>query len=120
MMDGVPLSVAPYGQPQLSMAPLSMGNIQSIDVIRGGSAVRYGPQNVGGVINFVSKAIPDEFGGSVSAQTEGASHGGLKTLTSASVGGTADNGFGAEILYSGLHGQGTGKTMITRTSTTLC
>ncbi|MGY3177770.1 outer membrane receptor for Fe3+-dicitrate [Ewingella americana] len=37
MMDGVPLAVAPYGQPQLSMAPLSMGNIQSIDVIRGGA-----------------------------------------------------------------------------------
>ncbi|WP_409034641.1 TonB-dependent siderophore receptor [Raoultella ornithinolytica] len=106
MMDGVPLSVAPYGQPQLSMAPLSMGNIQSIDVIRGGSAVRYGPQNVGGVINFVSKDIPETFGGAVSAQTEGASHGGLKTLTSASVGGTAENGLGAELLYSGLHGQG--------------
>jgi len=106
LMDGVPLSVAPYGQPQLSMAPLSMGNIQSIDVIRGGSAVRYGPQNVGGVINFISKEIPKTFGGGVSTQTEGAAHGGLKTLTSASVGGTADNGFGAELLYSGLHGQG--------------
>jgi Fe(3+) dicitrate transport protein len=106
MMDGVPLAVAPYGQPQLSMAPLSMGNIQSVDVIRGGSAVRYGPQNVGGVINFVSKDIPETFGGAVSSQTEGASHGGLKTLTSASIGGTADNGFGAALLYSGLHGQG--------------
>lgn len=106
MMDGVPLAAAPYGQPQLSMAPLSMGNIQSIDVIRGGTAVRYGPQNVGGVINFVSKEIPKTFGGGVSTQTEGAEHGGLKTLTSASIGGTADNGFGAELLYSGLHGQG--------------
>jgi len=106
LMDGIPLSVAPYGQPQLSLAPLSMGNIQSVDVIRGGTAVRYGPQNVGGVINFVSKPIPKDFGGSVSAQTQGADHGGLKTLTTASVGGTADNGFGAELLYSGLHGQG--------------
>lgn len=106
MQDGVPLAVAPYGQPQLSMAPLSMGNIQSIDVVRGGAAVRYGPQNVGGVINFVTKDIPQDFGGAVSTQTEGAAHGGLKTLTSASVGGTSDNGFGAELLYSGLHGQG--------------
>lgn len=106
LMDGVPLAVAPYGQPQLSMAPLGMGNIQSVDVVRGGGAVRYGPQNVGGVINFVTRDIPKEFGGTVSAQTQGASHGGLKTLTSASVGGTADNGFGAELLYSGLHGQG--------------
>ncbi|MBF6639191.1 TonB-dependent siderophore receptor [Rouxiella silvae] len=106
LMDGVPLAVAPYGQPQLSMAPLGVGNLQSVDVIRGGGAVRYGPQNVGGVINFVTKDIPKDFGGSVSAQTQGASHGGLKTLNSFSLGGTADNGFGAEILYSGLHGQG--------------
>ncbi|NIL01323.1 TonB-dependent siderophore receptor, partial [Yersinia aleksiciae] len=106
LMDGIPLAVAPYGQPQLSMAPLSIGNLQSIDVIRGGGAVRYGPQNVGGIINFNTKAIPQDFSGAVSAQTQGASHGGLKTLSSASLGGTADNGFGAALLYSGLHGQG--------------
>ncbi|PJG64550.1 TonB-dependent siderophore receptor [Yersinia kristensenii] len=106
LMDGIPLAVAPYGQPQLSMAPLSIGNLQSIDVIRGGGAVRYGPQNVGGIINFNTKAIPKDFSGAVSAQTQGASHGGLKTLNSASLGGTADNGFGAALLYSGLHGQG--------------
>lgn len=106
LMDGIPLAVAPYGQPQLSMAPLSIGNLQSIDVIRGGGAVRYGPQNVGGIINFNTKAIPEDFSGAVSAQTQGASHGGLKTLSSASLGGTADNGFGAALLYSGLHGQG--------------
>ena len=106
LMDGVPLAVAPYGQPQLSMAPLSIGNLQSIDVIRGGGSVRYGPQNVGGVINFVTKAIPEAFGGAASVQTQGAGKGGLKTLTSTSVGGTAENGFGAELLYSGLHGQG--------------
>lgn len=106
LMDGVPLAVAPYGQPQLSMAPLSIGSLQSVDVVRGGGAVRYGPQNVGGMINFVTKDIPKTFGGAASVQTQGASHGGLKTLTSTSLGGTADNGFGAELLYSGLHGQG--------------
>ncbi|MBK5144356.1 TonB-dependent siderophore receptor [Budviciaceae bacterium BWR-B9] len=106
LMDGVPLAVAPYGQPQLSMAPLSIGNLQSVDVVRGGGSVRYGPQNVGGVINFVTKSIPKEFGGDASVQTQGAGKGGLKTLTSTSVGGTADNGFGAVLLYSGLHGQG--------------
>ncbi|WP_273876744.1 TonB-dependent receptor plug domain-containing protein, partial [Serratia marcescens] len=63
LMDGVPLAVAPYGQPQLSMAPLSIGNLQSVDVVRGGGAVRYGPQNVGGVINFVTRDIPKAFGG---------------------------------------------------------
>ena len=35
LMDGVPLAVAPYGQPQLSMAPLSLGNLDAVDVVRG-------------------------------------------------------------------------------------
>lgn len=53
---------APYGQPQLSLAPVSLGNMDAIDVVRGGGAVRYGPQSVGGVVNFVTRAIPKTFG----------------------------------------------------------
>ncbi len=60
LMDGIPVPFAPYGQPQLSFAPISMGNMDAVDVVRGGGAVRYGPQNVGGVVNFVTRAIPDE------------------------------------------------------------
>lgn len=107
LLDGMPLAAAPYGQPQLSMSPLSLGSIESIDVIRGGASVRYGPQNVGGVINFVTKPIPKEFGGSAAIQTQGAKTGGLKTGVDASVGGSkSDNSAGALLLYSGLHGQG--------------
>ncbi|NHX33761.1 TonB-dependent siderophore receptor, partial [Escherichia coli] len=84
-----------------------LGSIESIDVIRGGASVRYGPQNVGGVINFVTKLIPKDFSGGVSLQTQGAKTGGLKTLVDASVGGSkADDSAGALLLYSGLHGQG--------------
>lgn len=110
LMDGIPLSVAPYGQPQLSMAPLSMGNIASIDIMRGAGAVRYGPQNVGGIINFVTRPIPDKFTSGVNIQAESSRYGGPKTLTSAYIGGGANNGFGAEIMYSGLHGEGYRKT----------
>ncbi|EGH48571.1 iron(III) dicitrate transport protein fecA, partial [Pseudomonas syringae pv. pisi str. 1704B] len=59
LMDGIPVPFAPYGQPQLSFAPISMGNMDAVDVVRGGGAVRYGPQNVGGIVNFVTRAIPD-------------------------------------------------------------
>lgn len=45
LLDDIPLAVAPYGQPQLSFAPVSLGNIESMDVVRSGGAVRYGPQN---------------------------------------------------------------------------
>ena len=58
LMDGIPVPFAPYGQPQLSLAPVSLGNMDAVDVVRGGGAVRYGPQSVGGVVNFVTRAIP--------------------------------------------------------------
>jgi outer membrane receptor protein involved in Fe transport len=34
------------------------GQSGSIDVVRGAGSVRYGPQNVGGIINFTTRAIP--------------------------------------------------------------
>lgn len=106
LMDGIPISVAPYGQPQLSMAPVSLGNLSQIDIIRGAGAVRYGPQNVGGIINFVTKPIPEKFSANLNSQAQMSRYGGAKTLTSVSLGGSMENGFGAEILYSGLHGEG--------------
>ncbi|MGE8498070.1 MAG: TonB-dependent siderophore receptor [Pseudomonas sp.] len=104
LIDGVPAAFAPYGQPQLSMSPISVGNLDSIDVVRGAGSVRYGPQNVGGVVNFVTRAIPDAFSGEVSTTLENASHGGWKTLNSAFLGGRADNGIGVALLYSGVNG----------------
>ncbi len=106
LIDGVPMAFAPYGQPQLSLAPVAVGNLQSIDVVRGGGAVRYGPQNVGGIINFITREIPAETAGNASITSEVAGHGGFKTQTSAFLGGTADNGMGAALLYSGVRGAG--------------
>ncbi len=60
LLDGIPMSVAPYGQPHLSLAPVNLGNIQAVDVIKNGGAVRYGPQNVGGIINFETAEIPEK------------------------------------------------------------
>ncbi|MBO4123739.1 TonB-dependent siderophore receptor [Cupriavidus gilardii] len=107
LLDGIPLAVAPYGQPQLSMAPLSMGNIDTIDVVRGAGSVRYGPQNVGGIINFVTRPIPQTFAAQASVETEIATHGGnVKTMPSVFIGGTNDNGLGGALMYSGVHGDG--------------
>ena len=107
LLDGVPLSVAPYGQPQLSLAPVSLGNIESVDVVRGAGSVRFGPQNVGGIINFATRAIPQDFSGNVSLTTEYTS-GTDQTKLSPSffVGGTLDNGLGLALLYSGTKGNG--------------
>ncbi|QHH96145.1 TonB-dependent receptor family protein [Acinetobacter dispersus] len=107
LMDGVPLSFAPYGQPQLSLAPVSMGNIESVDVVRGAGSVRFGPQNVGGIINFTTRAIPKEFSGSVALTTEFATGTDqLKYTPNVFIGGTLDNGLGMALLYSGSKGDG--------------
>ena len=107
MMDGIPLSYAPYGQPQLSLAPVALGNVERADVVRGAGSVRYGPQNVGGIINFVTRQIPQAFAGEFSDNTEVSSHGGnAKTAPSLFLGGTSANGLGGALLYSGVHGRG--------------
>ena len=107
LMDGIPVPFAPYGQPQLSLAPVSLGNMDAVDVVRGGGAVRYGPQSVGGVVNFVTRAIPDDFG--IEAGMEGqlsptSSQHNPKETHNLMIGGTAQNGFGSALLYSGTRG----------------
>lgn len=106
LIDGVPAAFAPYGQPQLSMAPISSGNLDSIDVVRGAGSVRYGPQNVGGVINFVTRAIPEKATGEIGTTLETTQRGGWKHIDTAFLGGTADNGMGVALLYSGVNGDG--------------
>lgn len=107
LLDGVPLAVAPYGQPQLSFAPVSLANIDSIDVVRGGGAVRYGPQNVGGIINFKTRAIPDaDVAADATMRVNKFDGGNTSTQYSAFVGGRIDGGLGMALLYSGIDGSG--------------
>ncbi|GAB3386432.1 TonB-dependent Fe(3+) dicitrate receptor FecA [Azotobacter armeniacus] len=107
LMDGIPVPFAPYGQPQLSLATVSMGNMDAVDVVRGGGAVRYGPQNVGGIVNFVTRAIPEDFSLKGGIQTEvspSSSQDAWKRTGNLLLGGTADNGLGGVLLYSGVRG----------------
>nr|WP_314615662.1 TonB-dependent Fe(3+) dicitrate receptor FecA [uncultured Pseudomonas sp.] len=107
LMDGIPVPFAPYGQPQLSLAPISMGNMDAVDVVRGGGAVRYGPQNVGGIVNFVTRAIPQQATFKAAMQNQvspSSSQDGLKNSANLLVGGTNDNGLGGALLYSGVRG----------------
>lgn len=106
LLDGIPLAVAPYGQPQLSFAPVSLNNIESVDVVRGGGAVRYGPQNVGGIINFKTRSIPDTpgFSGDASVRYNSFSESGHNRQYSAFLGNQMDNGLGVALLYSGMDG----------------
>ncbi|TCL71269.1 TonB-dependent siderophore receptor [Rhizobium sp. BK251] len=107
LMDGIPLAYAPYGQPQLSLFPLTLGNVETIDVVRGAGSVRYGPQNVGGIINFVTRPIPEDFTARFASNAEFAgTNGNAKVFPNLLIGGTNPDGLGAAVLYSGIHGEG--------------
>ncbi|WP_300656157.1 TonB-dependent receptor plug domain-containing protein, partial [Pseudomonas sp.] len=41
LSDGIPLSLAPYGQTSLSLFPQTLATVDRIDIVRGGAAVQY-------------------------------------------------------------------------------
>lgn len=60
--DGIPLAYAPYGDNASYFHP-PLGRYERIEVLKGASQVRFGPQTVGGVINYITPAAPSELGG---------------------------------------------------------
>ncbi len=108
LLDGIPLAVAPYGMPHLSIAPVALGNLESIDVVRNGGAVRYGPQNVGGIINFNTREIPQQQQTSIKVKgaywPDSNNHGIGQQNYDLFTGGTLDNGLALAFLYSGQKG----------------
>lgn len=65
MEDGMPLFLAPYGDPSAHYStPLQ--RVNRIEVVKGSGQILYGPQTIGGMINFVTKPVPTKgFAGSV-------------------------------------------------------
>ncbi len=58
--DGMPIQLGPYSDPSAHYhTPLE--RVQRIEVIKGSGQIVHGPQTVGGVINFVTKAVPRSF-----------------------------------------------------------
>jgi Fe(3+) dicitrate transport protein len=58
LVDDVPIEPAPYGFTGLSIFPYLIERTNQIDVLRGGVAVRHGPNTVGGVIDLITTPIP--------------------------------------------------------------
>ncbi|MCA9603126.1 MAG: TonB-dependent receptor plug domain-containing protein, partial [Myxococcales bacterium] len=68
MEDGILIGPAAYSAPAAYYFPL-MTRMVGVEVWKGPSAIRFGPQTVGGAINLISRDIPDELSGGVDLAT---------------------------------------------------
>lgn len=98
--DGVPISLAPYGENAAYYAP-AIERVESIEVRKGSGSIAYGPQTIGGVVNFKTPNPPKET--EVNTKLIGGNHGYKSIQTS--YGGTFND---TGILVSALHKQGDG------------
>jgi Fe(3+) dicitrate transport protein len=55
--DGIPLALAPYGEPELYYSP-PIDRMKRVEVLKGSGSILYGPQTIGGVVNFVTPDPP--------------------------------------------------------------
>ncbi|MES2383751.1 MAG: TonB-dependent receptor [Pseudomonadota bacterium] len=62
--DGIPLAYAPYGDNATYYHP-PIDRFRSIEVLKGAGSLLFGPQTIGGVVNYITPAPPREFGGFV-------------------------------------------------------
>ncbi|MGV8863141.1 MAG: TonB-dependent receptor family protein [Pseudomonas sp.] len=105
LSDGIPLALAPYGQTGLSLFPMTLATIDRVDIVRGGAAVQYGPNNVGGVINFISAPIPHEMQTTIQERTTFAAGGRQLFDTYLGTGGYLTDNFGLQLDVNTVQGE---------------
>lgn len=65
--DGVPVALAPYGEPEMYYTP-AMDRMAGVEILKGSGQVLFGPQTIGGVVNYITANPPQEEEGSVYVQ----------------------------------------------------
>lgn len=55
--DGVPVALAPYGEPELYYTP-PIDRMAGIEIVKGSGSILFGPQTIGGVINYKTPNPP--------------------------------------------------------------
>lgn len=63
--DGIPLTYAPYGDNASYYHP-PIDRFESIEVLKGSGQILYGPQTIGGVVNYITPTPPEHREGSIS------------------------------------------------------
>lgn len=51
--DGIPVSLNPYGEPEMYYSPV-IDRMIGVEVLKGSGQIVYGPQTIGGVINYLT------------------------------------------------------------------
>ncbi len=98
--DGVPIALAPYGEPELYYAP-AIERIERLELVKGSGSVLFGPQTIGGVLNYITPEPPEDF--EARASLRGGTHGYIHG--SAMVGDTVgDLGYRLEIMHQRFDG----------------
>lgn len=62
--DGIPLTYAPYGDNASYYHP-PIDRFESVEVLKGSGQILYGPQTIGGVINYITPTPPGKHEGSI-------------------------------------------------------
>lgn len=104
LVNGIPAAIAPYSHTGFSLFPITMETIETIDVVRGGAAVHYGPNNVGGVVNFITKGIEVEPSTTLKNTTR-FSNGNMLNDTYVRTGGFVSENLGLQLQYNTINGE---------------
>ncbi|MDO8965889.1 TonB-dependent receptor [Algoriphagus sp.] len=65
--DGVPVALAPYGEPEMYYSP-AIDRMAGVEILKGSGQILYGPQTIGGVVNYITPNPPSEQEGAVRIQ----------------------------------------------------
>lgn len=65
--DGVPVALAPYGEPEMYYTP-AIDRMAGVEILKGSGQILYGPQTIGGVVNYISPNPPQDQEGAVRIQ----------------------------------------------------
>ena len=57
MEDGIPVSLAPYGEPEMYYTP-AIDRMAGVEILKGSGSILYGPQTIGGVVNYITADPP--------------------------------------------------------------
>ncbi len=57
--DGIPVALNPYGEPEMYFTPV-IDKMKTVEVLKGSGQILFGPQTIGGVVNYITQDPPAE------------------------------------------------------------